>query len=370
MWTARYLLRIDFRVLLMIAIIQALSFFTISSYAIATGNQHIVHQHLQWIVIGWGAFFAAAGFDYARLRDWAWIFYAICLLALVGVLFADPIMRVQRWYRVPGLGISIQPSECAKLALIFLLSVYLEQRANSSSAFFTLCGACCIAGIPFLLILKQPDLGTAIVLYPMTLVIFFFGGINNKILRWLSFPGLCMLAVVLLSFSGLVSHESMRPYLQKFLHEYQCERFNPHTLHQQAAQIAIAVGGVTGKGWEQGEFWTAGYLPAPYTDSIFSSFGEEFGLLGLTFLLGAYYVLIFSCFQTVAVAKDAFGRLISAGVAVYLAVHVLINIGMMTGCLPITGVPLVLMSYGGSSMVVTMVALGVTQSVYGRRFMF
>jgi rod shape determining protein RodA len=354
----------------MVAIIQALSIFTISSYANATGNPQIVQQQIRWILVGWCGFFAAAGFDYARLRDWAWIFYTISLFALIGVLFADPIVRVQRWYRLPGIGISIQPSESAKLALVFLLSVYLEQRAHLSSSWNTLLGACCIVGIPFLLILKQPDLGTAIVLYPMTLVIFFFGGIDKKILRFLYLPGFIMLTVVALTFSGIVSHETLRPYLQKFLHEYQCERFNPHTHHQRASQIAISVGGTLGKGWGQGEYWTEGYLPAPYTDSIFSSFGEEFGLLGLCILLGLYYVLIFSCFQTVAVAKDAFGRLISAGVAVYLAVHVIINVGMMTGCLPITGVPLVLMSYGGSSMVVTMVALGVTQSVYGRRFMF
>jgi rod shape determining protein RodA len=265
---------------------------------------------------------------------------------------------------------SFQPSECAKLALVIALSWYLERRSQASESLSTLFGALLIAGIPFLLILKQPDLGTAMVLYPMTLVILYFGGIKPYVLRLLYIPGMVALCVVFFTFSGLVPYETLRPHLSRVMKEYQCDRLNPDGHHQKAAQTAIALGGTTGAGWRQGEFWRGGSLPAPYTDSIFSAFGEEFGLLGLVVLLGLYYIVIFCCFQTVAVAKDPFGRLISAGIAVYLLIHVLINVGMLCGCLPITGVPLVLMSYGGSSMMATMAALGITQSVYSRRFMF
>jgi rod shape determining protein RodA len=152
--------------------------------------------------------------------------------------------------------------------------------------------------------------------------------------------------------------------------EYQFERLNPNTYHQKSAMTAIAVGGLTGVGFRNSEYAKGGSLPAPYTDSVFPAFGEEFGFFGLLGLLLLFYSLIYCSFQVTAVAKDPFGRLLAAGIAVFLAVHVLVNIGMMCGLLPITGVPLVLMSYGGSSIVSTMIALGILQSIYTRRFMF
>ena len=111
-------------------------------------------------------------------------------------------------------------------------------------------------------------------------------------------------------------------------------------------------------------------MPAPYTDSVFPAFGEEFGFIGLLLLLALFYALIYFSFQVAAVAKDHFGRLLAAGVAVYLTMHILLNIGMMSGFLPITGVPLILVTYGGSSTLSTMTALGILQSIYSRRFMF
>jgi len=127
---------------------------------------------------------------------------------------------------------------------------------------------------------------------------------------------------------------------------------------------------MTGTGWRKSEYTSGGWLPASYTDSVFPAFGEEFGFLGLLFLLALFYSLIYFSFQVAAVAKDPFGRLLSAGIAVYLAMHILMNIGMMSGFLPITGVPLVLVTYGGSSILSTMTALGILQSIYSRRFMF
>src|SRR5207302_9688811 len=144
-----------------------------------------------------------------------------------------------------------------------------------------------------------------------------------------------------LIFSGIISHDEARPTALHFFKEYQYERLNPNTHHQKAAVTAIAVGGVTGTGFKESEYARRGSLPAPYTDSVFSAFGEEFGLIGLFILLALFYSLIYCCFQVTAVAKDAFGRLLAAGISVFIAVHVLINIGMMCGFLPITGGPLV-----------------------------
>ena len=378
MWTVRYLPRVDMRLVGIILVLQVCGLLTIAAYShdfLVESEEAIfslpaVRSQLQWLALGWGCFFVAAGFDYAQLREWTWGIYAISILALIGLFFTDPIARVQRWYRIPFFGLSLQPSECAKLAVVLSLSWYLERRAAISEAFTTVLGAGCIVFLPFFLILKQPDLGTATVLYPMTLVILYFGGISKNIIRILSVPGVIILTLIFLTFSGLVSHDTLRPCLSGVMKEYQFERLNPETHHQKASQTAIAIGGSFGTGWRQGEFWRGGSLPAPYTDSIFAAFGEEFGMVGLFGLLVLYYALIACIFQAAASAKDAFGRLIAAGIAVYIAVHVLVNIGMMSGCFPITGVPLVLMSYGGSSMAATMTALGITQSVYSRRFMF
>ena len=378
MWTARFISRIDFRLVGIVLLLQMCGLLTISAYSHefllepeeATFFLPAVKSQIQWLALGWSCFFFAASLDYAKLREWAWVIYAFGVIALIGLFFTDPIARVQRWYRLPIVGIGIQPSEYAKLAVVVALSWFLERRAMVSESVGTILGAGLIVLIPFVLILKQPDLGTATVLYPMALVLFYFGGISKGVVRLLCVPGFIIVCLVGLTFSGLVPHETLRPYLSRVMKEYQCERLNPETHHQDAAQTAIAIGGSCGTGWRQGEYWRGGSLPAPYTDSIFAAFGEEFGMVGLFVIIALYYGLIACIFQAAVAAKDPFGRLIAAGIAVYVAIHVLVNIGMMCGCFPITGVPLVLMSYGGSSMAATMAALGITQSVYSRRFMF
>ena len=171
-------------------------------------------------------------------------------------------------------------------------------------------------------------------------------------------------------FLGVISHEEIRPFTTHFLKDYQFERLNPNTHHQKAAATAIGVGGLLGSGWRKSEFTGGGWLPAPYTDSVFPAFGEEFGFIGLLLLMILFYALIYCSFQVTAVAKDHFGRLLSAGITIYLSMHILINIGMMCDLLPITGVPLILVTYGGSSILSTMTALGILQSIYSRRFMF
>ncbi len=378
MWSAKYFARIDFRVVIIALLLNFAGLLTIASFSSSLlagdGDDNIwtkvVLTQLQWLGISWILFFFAAGIDYRKLREWVWVLYVLVVIALVGLFFTDSVVRVHRWYRLPFLGHAAQPSEWAKIAMVLALSWFLERQSRESRSFLTFVGSMGIVAIPFLLIVKQPDLGTALVLFPTACTMFYFGDINPKALAILTGGGVVALVVVGFIFSGILPYEKVQPYAQYVLREYQYERLNPNTHHAQAAQTAIALGGVSGVGWRQSEYWRGGSLPAPYTDSIFPSFGEEFGMVGLASVLLLYYALIFCCLQTVAVAKDAFGRLLSAGIAVMLAFHVAINIGMMTGCLPITGVPLVLMSYGGSSMTATMAALGLIQSVYSRRFMF
>lgn len=378
MWSSRYLTRLDFRVIPVILSLMLISLFIISAYTPDPSSDPgeesfltpIVRTQIQWFFIGSAVYLFCAGFDYNKLREWTWILYALMILSLVGLFFTDSIQRVHRWYRIPFLNASFQPSEYAKFIVVITLSWFLERQRTVASSWGTAFFAGIIVGIPFLLILKQPDLGTALVLFPITLVMFYFGDLRSSIVKMMTIVGGWALVLVAMIFLGFLPHETLRPYATKVLKDYQFDRLDPATHHQKAASTAIALGGITGTGWRKSEFSGRGWLPAPYTDSVFPAFGEEFGFLGLLLLMSLYYALIYFSFQVTAVAKDPFGRLLSAGVTVYLAMHILVNIGMMCGFLPITGVPLVLVTYGGSSILSTMTALGILQSIYSRRFMF
>lgn len=377
MWNPRYLSRIDGRVIIVILLLMLISLVVISAYTsegLYPDEESFftpqVKKQMKAFMIGWGVFFFCVSFDYNKLREWSWILYGITLLALIGLFFTDSIQRVHRWYRIPILGNSFQPSEYAKLSVVITLSWFLEHRKARANSWSTALLGGMIAGVPALLILKQPDLGTACVLYPITLVMFYFGDLHPFVVKTMTWIGGIILVIVLFIFLGMVSHHDLRPYTSHFLKEYQFERLNPNTHHQKAAVTSIGMGGVTGSGWRKSEYAGGGWLPEPYTDSVFPAYGEAFGLVGEIFLIALFYALIYFSFQVTAVAKDHFGRLLSAGITVYLAIHIIFNIGMMCGVFPITGVPLVLITCGGSSVLVTMVALGILQSIYSRRFMF
>jgi rod shape determining protein RodA len=361
----------------MIVVILALmgvSLFVISGSSMTQEGESFftpaVVRQIEAYLLGWGVFFAFVILDYNKLREWTWVLYAFMILSLLGLFFTESIQRVHRWYKIPLIGFNFQPSEFAKLIVVIALSWFLERNQTHSQSIKTIFKALIIVGIPFVLILKQPDLGTALVLYPITLVMFYFGDFNRNFVRIMLGGGALMVLAVALIFLKIIPHEELRPFAMTFLKEYQFDRLDPDTHHQKAAQIAIAVGGLAGTGFRKSEFTGAGWLPAPYTDSVFPAFGEEFGFLGLLFLLFLFYMLLYLSFQASLVAKDPFGSLLAAGVTVYLAMHIIVNIGMMTGFLPITGVPLVLVTYGGSSVFSTMMALGILQSIYVRRFMF
>ncbi|MCB1181391.1 MAG: FtsW/RodA/SpoVE family cell cycle protein [Chlamydiia bacterium] len=378
MWNPRAVTRLDFRVIPVIISLMIASCLVIAAtdpVCTYSGGEVSfftpkVQKQLQHFFLGWAVFIFFVGFNYHKLREWAWFLYVGMLLALVGLFFTEPIQNVRRWYRLPFVGASFQPSEYAKLIVVITLSWFLERNRSSAARLSTAFLGGVIVGIPFLLILKQPDLGTALVLCPVTLMMFYLGGIHSATVRWMTRLGFAALAFMLLIFMGILSHEKMHPFATKFLKDYQYERLNPHSHHGWAAQTAIGVGGLTGSGWRESEFTGRGWLPYGHTDSVFPAIGEEFGFFGLLFLLVLFYTLIYFGFQVMAAAVDDFGRMLSSGITVYLAMHIIINIGMMCGFLPITGVPLILVSYGGSSVFVTMAALGILQSIYAQRFMF
>lgn len=377
MWNFRYLSRIDFRTIPLLMGLMVMSLLVISATTCDSVDRieesfftPYVMSQIKWYSVGVGVYLLFAAFDYQQLRKWSLFLYIITLILLAGLFFTAPIQNVQRWYRIPGLGMTFQPSEYAKLFVVIALSWFLERKTAMIQSSQTAWQAIVIVAIPFLLILKQPDLGTALVLFPIALVMMYFGGIKRKFISIMSLMAMGGVFFVSLIFLGVIPHEEIKPIVTKVIKEYQYERLNPNTYHQKASQTALALGGGVGSGWRNSEFTGKKWLPAAHTDSVFAAFGEEFGLAGIGLMLILFFGLIYYSFQVAAVAKDRFGRLLSAGITVYLAMHMIVNMGMMCGFLPITGVPLVLITYGGSSILSTMTALGIIQSIYSRRFMF
>jgi len=374
MWDYRAVSRVDVRLFPIVFCLMAIGLCVISSMTGLDSEVDVfwtptAKSQLRWCCLGWVVFFFATGFDYRKLRDWSVILYAGMIILLLGLFFVSPIQNVHRWYRIPGL-MSFQPSEQSKLILVIAISWFLERKGSAAGALSTALQGGVLVGIPFLLILKQPDLGTALILYPIALGMGYFAGMHRTLLKFFTGMGLTALAIVSMMFVGALPHEAMRPVFTTVIKDYQYERLNPNTYHQKASQIAIAIGGLSGTGWHKSEFSGRKWLPAAHTDSVFAAYGEEFGFIGITFLLLLFYALIYFSFQVAVVAKDPFGRLLAAGLAIYLAMHVLVNIAMMCALLPISGVPLIFVTYGGSSLLTTMGALGILQSIYSRRFMF
>jgi len=365
--------RIDWRIIPIVLFLMTISLFVISSMTAEPDEgffSPLVKSQIRWFLLGWALFAVTAAFDYQKLKSYFWPLYLFMILLLLGLFLVSPIQNVHRWYRLPMIGLTIQPSEIAKLIVAIALAAFLENKGRSVTSLGTAVQVGLLVGVPFLLILKQPDLGTALILFPIALAMSYFADVHRFMIRLLTSGGIAVLAIVLCLFVNIIPHEKARPFFTIFMKEYQYERLNPSSYHLKAATTAIGVGGLTGTGWKKGEFAGKKWLPAAHTDSVFAAYGEEFGFVGLALLLSLFFGLIYFSLQVAAVAKDPFGRYLAVGLATYLAMHVLLNIAMMCALLPISGVPLIFVTYGGSSILTTLAALGILQSIYSRRFMF
>lgn len=324
-----------------------------------------------WAVIGLGCYSVAAAFDYRKLKELHWWFFAATTVALLLVLFVGTsIYGANRWFSIGGL--MIQPSEFGKLALIFSLAAYLSSPSADVEEFGTFVKAFLIMLVPFTLIVIEPDLGTSMVLIPLTLALLFCAGVPVRPLIIIVGTGVAAVVVlgVWLRFF---------PDTCPFLTDYQKSRVLVYLNITQdplgagwnklQSQIAVGSGGLFGKGYLKGTQNILGFLPrtvAP-TDFIYSVVAEETGFAGSGLLLVLYTTVTVRCMRAAVQARDLFGRLLAVGIGVLLFSHVFINIAMTVGLMPITGLPLPLMSYGGSFMISTMGALGLVQSVYLRR---
>ena len=339
-------------------------------------------KQIVWAVIGLLIYITAAAFDYRTLCRLSWAFYLFALALLVIVLaMGGERYGARRWLAMGGF--SIQPSEFAKPALVLALAAMLNRAGEDLGAAGVLCRVLGVAVLPMLLILKEPDLGTVIIFVPIVAAMLFAAGAPRRTLLSLTAIGLIatsvVLAIVIVPEKAGMSEDDqarilklagMSPYQKKRIMTFLDPGRDPLGAgwNKLQSEIAVGSGGIFGKGFMKGDQNTLGFLPrsvAP-TDFIFSVIAEETGFAGSAAVLMLFAVLLMSGLNVAASAADKQGRLLCTGVAAMIFGHVFINIAMTIGLAPITGLPLPLVSYGGSSVLSTMAGLGLIQSVYLR----
>ena len=297
-------------------------------------------------------------FDYKILQRYGNHFYVFNLVLLILVmLVGQTALGAQRWIALGP--ISIQPSEFSKLIMIIALAAMMEKRGKVQSL-SDLASIAGYVGLPFLLVLKQPDLGTSLVFLAIFFGMVFVAGIRLRILFWLFGLGLAAM-----------------PVLWHFLKDYQKMRImvfmDPNVdplgagYHIIQSKIAIGSGLLFGKGLFGGTQSQLNFLPENHTDFIFSVVGEELGFVGCTVLLLLYLIVLWRGIKIAQDASDTFGRLLAVGITSMIAFHVLVNVGMTMGIMPVTGIPLPLMSYGVSSLTTNIMAIAILLNIQLRR---
>ncbi len=323
-------------------------------------------KQIWWAFIGTGVALALVAVDYRFWIRQAWWIYAATLVLLVLVLVAGrKVYGAYRWLVL--FGIPVQPSEFAKISTVLLLARILGGGAIHPRSFGTVVVTLALMAIPFFLILIEPDLGTAMVLVPTALFMLFAAGGALRYLIGMGMIGLGGIAFGLSPLARFVLTEYQQERIQTFLDPSR----DPLGSGWNAMQSAIAVGsgGLSGKGFLNGTQNVLGFLPRTVspTDFIFPVIAEEKGFIGASLLLLAFAALLTCYIRTAWTAKEPAGSLLATGIASLLFCHVFVNIGMTIGLLPITGLPLPLISSGGSFMVSTLAGFGLVQSVHVRR---
>ena len=312
-----------------------------------------------FVVLGFGLMFLVATIDYRQWREW-WIgIYAVGMLSLVFVMiFGISAKGTQRGFALAGF--QLQPSEFMKIAAVVTLAAVFAERAADLRG--TLTGLAIVAP-PVFLILLQPDLGTALVFGAITLGVLLVAGVPGRVMLGLVVvAALCVGAVL----TSDVLAEYQKARLTNFVNPDALDSDQRYNTEQ--SQIAIASGGLTGQGLLNGGQTSNGYVPEQQTDFIFTAIGEELGFVGSATVLALYAFLLWRILRAAQLSRDAFGTLLCVGVFCLVLFQLFENIGMSLGIMPVTGIPLPFMSYGGSSILVAFILAGLVMNVHMRRF--
>jgi rod shape determining protein RodA len=317
-------------------------------------------RQMYWIVGGVIGMFLLSLVNYQAMLEkihWFWIASAASLMSVL--LFGQKYLGARRWIKMPGF--HFQPSEWVKLILILAMARYFAEMRQKDLSWSDFIKAGLIVGFPMLMVLAQPDLGTSLTYMPIAIMGLFLGGLRLK----------QALAVLLLAGLMLpVGWHVLKPYQRERLTSF----MNPEADKQGSgyqviqSQIAVGSGGIWGKGTAQGSQTHLAYLPVPQTDFIFAAFSEEHGFVGALGVLLLYFIVLMRLTQNAQTAPDRAGTFVVMGVVAVLSFHILVNVGMVVGFMPVTGIPLPLMSYGGSSVLFMFLALGIVMNIRMRRF--
>ncbi len=366
MFDRRLLQNFDWVLLLLLIMISMISLLNLYSatYTIRdTGGAQIFAKQIYWFVAGFTLLLLMTTFDYHLLEQMAYPIYILSLSLLVLVLFAGKVFSgSQRWLSLGG--ISFQPSEFSKIAMVVILSKFFAgQGEYTEYRLRDLWRPFILILIPFILVVRQPDLGTALMLVIISFSIILFMKIRLKSL------------IILLTASILSV-----PFVWFCLEDYQKRRIftflQPDTdplgagYHIIQSKITVGSGMLWGKGFLKGTQTRLHFLPEQHSDFVFSVLAEEWGFAGSLVLLMLYTVLILWCLNIARNSKDMFGTILSVGVISIVFWQLVINVSMAIGLMPVVGIPLVLFSSGGSSIISTMLGMGLLMNISMRRFMF
>ena len=366
MFDRRLIQNFDWILLLLLVLIGILSVLNLYSatYPIRyAGGSQIFLKQIYWFLIGFAVLLIMTTFDYHILESLAYPLYCLSLILLVLVLILGDVRSgSQRWLSFGG--VAFQPSELAKLVMVITLAKFFnEQKHVNEYRLRDLWRPFILIALPSLLILKEPDLGTALILIIVCFSIILFVKV-----KWKS-----LLILVITSIASA-------PFIWFTLKEYQQRRIltflRPDMdplgagYHITQSKIAIGSGLFWGKGYLKGTQTRLHFLPEQHTDFAFSVFAEEWGFGGAVLMLVIYLFLMLWSLNIAKNSKDKFGTILALGVVVIVFWQLIINVSMITGLLPVVGIPLVMMSYGGSSVVTTMAGMGLLMNISMRRFMF
>lgn len=362
----RYTRNFDWLVFFAVICLLLVGAFTLySAVVVGSGSPKIAlfYKQLSWYMIAFCVMAVITIIDYHFIYKWAYIIYAGSVILLVLVLImGDTISGSQRW--LPLGPFSLQPSELAKIAIIIVLARYFSKvKSLAGFNFLNLIPAAILVGIPFLLVLKQPDLGTALMLMLIAGCIAFVAKIERTTFVVLIVAAL-LLGVIL--FFTLEEYQMTRVSI--FLNPGQDPLGAGYHIIQ--SKIAIGSGMLLGKGYLNGPQNALDFLPEEHTDFIFAVLAEEWGLMGASVLLLLFLILIFGCLNAGLKSKDPFCVLLAAGVAALIFWQVFINICMTMGLMPVVGVPLPFISYGGSSLLTLSISVGLILNISMRRFKY
>ncbi|MGD0112456.1 MAG: rod shape-determining protein RodA [Armatimonadota bacterium] len=332
-----------------------------------------------WLVIGLGAFFITLVWEYEAIARWHVVCYGGVLLILLAVLTAGhTAMGGSRWIALGSF--RLQPSEFAKIAVILSLAAFLSRRGDAVQGFPLLLKSLLIPAGPVLLVLVQPDFGTALVVIAIWFGVLYLSGARPAHLGAVFATGL-LLFLLMWNMDKLplerlpspaakvLAHVRLKDYQKRRLTIFMDPQSDPlgSGYHVIQSRLAIGSGEVVGRGLFHGTQSRLRFIPERHTDFIFSVVGEELGLIGAAAMLMLYFFLFWRGLRIATRARDLLGTLLAAGAASMLIFHTIVNVGMSVNIMPITGIPLPFVSYGGSNMLASFVAFGLLQNVHMRR---